>query len=79
MNIQIRPGRPEDAEFLAWVILTAGRAHVTRGIWEVIIGGTEQDSLEFLRLLAVTTTPRMFHYSCYLIGFDPFDHAKASV
>lgn len=68
MKIQIRPARPEDAEFLAWLILTAGRAHVTRGIWEVIIGGTEQDSLEFLRLLAQTTTPHMFHYTCYLIA-----------
>ena len=68
MKIQIKPAGPEDAEFVAWLILTAGRAHVTRGIWEVIIGGTEQDSLEFLRLLAVTTTPHMFHNSCYLIA-----------
>ena len=68
MNIQIRPARIEDAEFLAWLILTAGRAHVTRGIWEVILDGTGQDNLEFLRLLAVTTTPHMFHYSCYLIA-----------
>ena len=68
MNIQIRPARPEDAEFLAWLILTAGRAHVTRGIWEVILGGTEQDNFEFLKLLAVTATPHLFHYSCYLIA-----------
>ena len=68
MDIQIRPARPDDAEFLAWLILTAGRAHVTRGIWEVIIGGTEQDSLKFLNLLAVTTIPHLFHYCCYLIA-----------
>jgi len=68
MNIQIRSARPEDAEFLAWVILTAGRAHVTKGIWEVILGGTEQNNLDFLKLLAVTTTPHLFHYSCYLIA-----------
>lgn len=68
MNVEIRPARPEDAEFLAWLILTAGRAHVTGGIWEVIIGGTEHDSLEFLRRLAVTTTPHLFHYSCYWVA-----------
>ena len=68
MDIQIRPARPEDAEFLAWLILTAGRAHVTRGIWEVILGGTEQENLKFLNLLVVTTTPHLFHYSCYLIA-----------
>ncbi|MGD2038410.1 MAG: hypothetical protein PVH28_11035, partial [Desulfobacterales bacterium] len=59
LNIQIRPARPGDAEFLAWLILTAGRAHVKRGIWEVILGGTEQDNLEFLKLLAVTTTAHL--------------------
>jgi ribosomal protein S18 acetylase RimI-like enzyme len=68
MDVQIRPARPEDAGFLAWVILTAGRAHVTCGIWEVILGGTEQNNLDFLKLLAVTTTPHLFHYSCYLIA-----------
>ncbi len=68
MDIHIRPARPEDAEFLAWLILTAGRAHVTRGIWEVILGGPEQENLEFLKLLAVTDTPHLFHYSCYLIA-----------
>jgi ribosomal protein S18 acetylase RimI-like enzyme len=68
MNIEIRPARPEDDEFLAWVILTAGRAHVTRGIWEVILGATEQNNLDFLKRLAVTTTPHLFHYSCYLIA-----------
>ncbi len=67
-DIPIRPARPEDAEFLAWLILTAGRAHVTRGIWEVILGGAEQENLEFLKLLAVTVTPHLFHYSCYLIA-----------
>jgi translation initiation factor 4G len=68
MNIEIRPAKAEDAEFLAWLILTAGRAHVTKGIWEVILGGTEQDNLKFLKLLAVTATPHLFHYSCYLIA-----------
>jgi translation initiation factor 4G len=68
MDIKIRPARPKDAEFLAWLILTAGRAHVTRGIWEVILGGSEQECLEFLQLLAVTATPHLFQYSCYLIA-----------
>lgn len=29
MDIQIRSARPKDSEFLAWLILTAGRAHLT--------------------------------------------------
>jgi ribosomal protein S18 acetylase RimI-like enzyme len=68
MNIKIRPARPKDASFLAWVIITSGRAHVQRGIWEVILGGTEEDCLAFLQKLVVTKTPHLFQYSCFLVA-----------
>ena len=68
MNIQIRSARPEDAQFLAWVILTSGRAHVKRGIWEVILGGTEEECLTFLQQLSVSKTPHLFHFSCFLVA-----------
>ena len=68
MNIEIRSARPGDASFLAWLILTSGRAHVQRGIWEVILGGTEEGCLAFLQRLAVTKTPHLFHYSCFLVA-----------
>jgi ribosomal protein S18 acetylase RimI-like enzyme len=68
MNIKIRPALSRDAPFLAWVILISGRAHVQRGIWEVILGGTEQDCLTFLQFLTVTQTPHLFHHSCFLIA-----------
>jgi translation initiation factor 4G len=83
MDIQIRSARPEDAPFLAWVILISGRAHVQRGIWEVILGGTEEESLTFLQQLSVSKTTHLFHHSCFLItevdgrpvaglgGYDP--------
>jgi ribosomal protein S18 acetylase RimI-like enzyme len=67
-NIKVRSARPDDAPFLSWVILTAGRAHVKRGIWEVILGETEEKCLAFLELLALTQKPHLFHYSCYLIA-----------
>jgi len=68
MNIKIRSARPVDASFLAWVILTSGRAHVQRGIWEVILGGTEKECLAFLRKLVVTKTRHLFHYTCFLVA-----------
>jgi ribosomal protein S18 acetylase RimI-like enzyme len=68
MELRIRKARPEDAEFLAWLMLTAGRAHVKRGIWEVILNLPEDECLGFLKLLAVADTPHLFHYSCYLIA-----------
>ncbi len=68
MNPKIRLAKPEDASFLAWVILISGRAHVQRGIWEVILGGTEAECLAFLQLLTVTQTLHLFHHSCFLIA-----------
>ena len=67
-HIKIRPACPDDASFLAQFILIAGRAHVRRGIWEVILGGSEKECLSFLETLAVTKIPHLFHYSCYLMG-----------
>jgi len=68
MDIKIRSARHDDSAFLAWLILTAGRAHVKRGIWEVILGESENKCLAFLELLAVTETPHLFHHSCYLVA-----------
>jgi ribosomal protein S18 acetylase RimI-like enzyme len=68
MDIQIRAARPDDAPFLAWVILTAGRAHVQRGIWEVILGGSEEECLAFLQQLIVAKTPHHLRYACFLVA-----------
>jgi len=67
-EVDIRQARSDDAAFLAWLILTAGRAHVKRGIWEVILGEPEDRCLGFLALVAVTDTPHLFHHSCYLVA-----------
>ena len=64
----IRRATREDAGFLAEAIIMAGRAHVKRGIWEVVLGGTEGECLGFLKLLAVTRIPHLFHYSRYMIA-----------
>jgi ribosomal protein S18 acetylase RimI-like enzyme len=68
MDLRIRNANRDDAAFLAWVILTAGRAHVKRGIWEVILDEPEEDCLRFLELLAATSAPHLFHYSCFSIA-----------
>lgn len=68
MDLKIRNARVNDAPFLAWLILTAGRAHVKRGIWEVILDQPEDGCLHFLELLAITTAPHLFHYSCFRVA-----------
>lgn len=62
----IRRAEPGDAPFLARIMLISGRAHVERGIWEVVLGRPEQGVLDFLRRVAVTGPAHLFHYSCFL-------------
>ena len=68
MELRIRNATYDDSPFLAWLILSAGRAHVKRGIWEVILDLPEDDCLAFLGHLVVTDPPHLFHHSCYLIA-----------
>jgi ribosomal protein S18 acetylase RimI-like enzyme len=68
MQVNIRPARADDSAFLAWVILASGRAHVKRGIWEVILGEPEERCLAFLQLLSATSVRHQFHCSCYLLA-----------
>ncbi|MBM4327151.1 MAG: GNAT family N-acetyltransferase [Deltaproteobacteria bacterium] len=68
METAIRQARPDDAHFLSWVIHTAGRGHVQRGIWDVILGRPERECLDFFKLLAVSTIPHLYHYSCFLVA-----------
>ena len=68
MNIDIRSAKKDDAPFLAWVMLTAGRSHLRYGIWDHYIGGTEDDCLSFLGLVASTQRPHLFHYSTFIVA-----------
>jgi ribosomal protein S18 acetylase RimI-like enzyme len=68
MNIDIRSAKPEDAPFLAWVMLAASRSHLRYGVWEHYVGGTEQDCLSFLSLVANTQKPHLFHSSTFIVA-----------
>jgi ribosomal protein S18 acetylase RimI-like enzyme len=68
MNIDIRSAKPEDAPFLAWVMLAASRSHLKYGVWEHYVGGTEQDCLSFLNLIANTQKPHLFHSSTFIVA-----------
>jgi ribosomal protein S18 acetylase RimI-like enzyme len=68
MDILIRKCQSGDATFLAKSILIAGRAHVSKGIWEVILNTTKEECLRFLEHVVVTEIPHLFHYSCSFIA-----------
>lgn len=91
MDFKIRPARTDDASFLAWVMLTAGRSHLEKGIWDIIIGMPENECLTFLEHLTVTAEPHMLHYSIFIVaeadgypvaalsGYDPVTLGEETV
>lgn len=68
MAITIRQARPDDASFLAWVMLAATRSHLSYGLWEHYVGGSAQDCLAFLEKIAVTEMPHLFHHTTFVLA-----------
>jgi ribosomal protein S18 acetylase RimI-like enzyme len=70
MTIAIREAGPDDASFLAWVMLAASRSHLAYGLWEHFVSGSEENCLAFLRMISITKMPHLFHYTTFLIAED---------
>ncbi|MEW6114964.1 MAG: GNAT family N-acetyltransferase [Thermodesulfobacteriota bacterium] len=68
MEAELRRARPDDAHFLSWVLHTAGRGHVQRGIWDVILDRPEHECIDFYEQLIVTPILHLYHYSCFLVA-----------
>src|SRR5215469_13165718 len=78
MPVEIRQGRHEDADFLAWVMLSASRAHLARGVWDLIVGGDEAICLDYLRRLAVAEPPSLCHCENFFVA-DVDGYAAAAL
>jgi ribosomal protein S18 acetylase RimI-like enzyme len=68
MEVKIVEARREHAEFLAWVILTAWRSHLERGLWDFVVGGSEEECLRYLEALATTEQVHWSHYSTFIVA-----------
>jgi ribosomal protein S18 acetylase RimI-like enzyme len=68
MSFNIRKAVPEDGAFLADMIMMGGRNHISRAILEYLLGGKPNDCMTFLQMLLITSSPHLFHHSCYLIA-----------
>lgn len=64
----IRRGRREDSAFLAWVMLYSARAHLHRGIWDLLIGADEAGCLDFLQRLSVAEPRSLCHYESFWVA-----------
>jgi ribosomal protein S18 acetylase RimI-like enzyme len=65
---KIRRATRSDADFLAWVMLASSRSHVSRGIWDLIVGGDDDACLHYLNRLAVAEPRSPCHYDSFLIA-----------
>jgi hypothetical protein len=79
----IRRARPDDADFLAWVVLASARSHRPRGSWDLFVPEGEAERLAFAKALLLDAPPSWWHASLFwvaerdgapaaaLSGFDP--------
>jgi ribosomal protein S18 acetylase RimI-like enzyme len=68
MSVRIRPASFDDVEFLAWVMYSASRSHLTRGLWDLIIGADEAGCLQYLGRLAVAQPRSLYHFESFLVA-----------
>lgn len=89
--MNIREANEGDVDFLAWVMLEASRSHLPRGLWEYINDQSGEQTIEFLKRLAVTDVVHFFHHSLFKVaeadgrpaaamcGFDPTTQGMGAV
>lgn len=68
MDSTIRRATRDDTDFLAWVMLASSRSHVSRGIWDLIIGADDAGCLDYLKRLAVAEPQSLCHYDSFLVA-----------
>jgi GNAT superfamily N-acetyltransferase len=66
--VTIRQARQDDASFLAWCILAAGRAHLDRGWYDIALGLDEPGCLGALTRLVQTQTPSWWRFDRWLVA-----------
>jgi translation initiation factor 4G len=64
----IRRATPDDADFIAWTILTAQRGHRPRGWFDIALDWPEQLSRAFVRRIALARQRSWWHTSHFLIA-----------
>ena len=64
----IRSARPEDADFIARVILSSMRGYRSRGWFDVALGWPEEQCRDFIARVATAREVSMWHVSQFLVA-----------
>ena len=76
-GVAIRSARTSDAPFLAWTILTAGRAHLGRGWYDIALGLPEEQCLYVLTRLVLARPHSWWRHSNFMIAEEDGQLAAA--
>jgi ribosomal protein S18 acetylase RimI-like enzyme len=69
MITTIVDARPDHARFVAWVILTAFRAHRPLGLWDFMIDAADEPkTLRYLEALTTSAAPHWAHHSIFRVA-----------
>jgi len=68
MRVAIRDATRDDAGFIAWAIQEAGRSHLDRGTWDIVLPMPESERLRFLAEIALAEARSFCHYGGFLIA-----------
>ena len=58
----------EHIPFVAWVVMASNRSHLTKGMWDLNLGGGEEEVLRYLEVLADTDTIHWGHHSLFKVA-----------
>jgi translation initiation factor 4G len=64
----VRPARREDASFLAWAMLSAGRGHLPRGWYDIAFDLPQDACLHVLARLVLTRAASWWRYDRFLVA-----------
>jgi ribosomal protein S18 acetylase RimI-like enzyme len=67
-EVQIVAAGREHIPFVAWVVMASNRSHLSKGMWDLNIGGSEEEVLRYLEVLADTEQVHWAHWSLFIVA-----------
>jgi ribosomal protein S18 acetylase RimI-like enzyme len=67
-NLKIVDATPKHAPFIAWVMLTAARSHVERGLWDFMTDASEPETLRLLERLTLNGERHWAHHAMFIVA-----------
>ena len=67
-DVKIIDAREEHVPFIAWVQVAAFRSHLEKGMWDLFVGGSEEETLRLLEAFATTNAKHWGNYQEFMIA-----------